>query len=127
NMGLRQLPNPYSLEANSNVFLSNGFGVLLGAATYDSLNGEGEREIVLTLTVQNLGIQQTVSQIKTLQDALTSNSFDIIKQLGSVVSNFSYQSDSGIEILGGEDGSEYLTFSTTINVRYLDRGFIANC
>ena len=126
-LGLKQLPNPYNLESNSNVFLSNGFGILIGGAAYDPLNGEGQREIALTLTIQNLGIQQTVTQIKSLETALTGNSSDIIKQLGLVVSNFSYVSDSGIEILGGEDGNEYLTFSTTLNVRYLDRGLIAKC
>lgn len=126
-LGLNQLPNPYSLESNSNIFLSNGFGVQLGGSNYDSLNGVGERELLFTLTVQNLGIQQTTAQIKGLEAALTGNSSDIIKQLGLIVSNFSYVSDSGIETLGGEDGNEYLTLTTILNVRYVDRSLIAKC
>ena len=127
----KELWDPFVIENNDSLYLSKGFGVLIGPAIAgDRLVGCStsiDRECIITNTLSILGPERNVSIRKTTEKNLFENQFKLIKafdqdpDLNNLTNNFIFRSDSGIEfIFVTEERADYIMLQSLFSFSYFE-------
>jgi hypothetical protein len=125
----KQIPNPYELEAASNVMLAKGYGLAFGAGSNTerqlSCQLSIEREFGVLLTRQMSYTEHDAANRNSLEKTIFEDQYKLIKaieknsSLAQLVAKVAYASDSGIEFLGLESG-RYLTLFSAFTCEYFE-------
>ena len=129
------LPNPYEPELNADLFTEKGFGIQVGSAagtdqfTYKQPFHATLRVLGLVFTSKIIGNPQTEAVIKTAEQSIRQQAFDLYKEIynnitiAKFVTSLSFSSDE-LTFFGGENGYENVAF--TLNVNFLIRDKISD-
>lgn len=125
-----RIPNPYSLEDNSELNLINSYGLSIGSASED----DGEFNSVFVLRTFTVSLTKEVFRIETQEDAFDTASKEILEdlkllrnelckgdelQVASSIDIIKLGGDSGIEFLLGEK-SKFLTITLSFDIGYME-------
>lgn len=124
-----QLPNPYALEENTNLYLKKGFGVAVGPGERtDRVIGcqtSWSRTFTVTLTNLVSTTDHKTTARETIAKALLEDHFTLLKQFdkdadlsGNAIDGV-VVSDGGIEFVRIDDAPHYVT-EIELSVEYLE-------
>jgi len=124
-----ELPDPYDIEGNTELFLKKGFAISVNAGTNDqdrsvSCHRWTTRTFTFTLTNKITTTRENKDSMKTLQKSIMEDQETINQALyddrtiGDVAQDAIYISDNGIEYLT-IDEVKYFRLDTTIEVTYI--------
>jgi len=120
-----QLPNPYALELNNELYLTKGFGVAVAAAQRTdrtlSCQFSWEREFQIVLTNQVTATDHDITARQTITKAMLEDHYALAHEiektalLSGVAVNFRIVSDSGLQFLElGERGRYFILVISTL-------------
>lgn len=124
-----RLPNPYKVNENTELYLRQGFGVALGAATNTnrelSCRISVGRDFSVVLTRKFYSIESGVSNKESVEKQLIEDQILLIRDfcdnsaLPGALGIVSYSSDGGIEYVFNEKDN-FLVLNTTFTVEYFE-------
>lgn len=126
--GITEIPNPYEPEANSDLYLQNGYGVGFGNASNSNRNMGAtvtiEREFFIMLFRLVAATPQDTAAIKTSAKNLLEDELKLIKaielnrDLDKLAMNAQYTGSDSLDFLAGETGNRYFQQIITVSVEY---------
>lgn len=104
----KQLPNPYILEANTDLFLQKGFGVAIGAGVRTDRYVSNqivtwERSFIITLTEKITTTESNITAKETITKTLLEDHFTLLKKFDQDISltlsalGVTFTSDGGFD------------------------------
>ena len=124
-----QLPNPYDIEANNELFLSKGFGVAVGAGLRTdrliSCQKSWERTFSVILTNQITTTEHNIDANETIQKSILEDHFalfsDLEKEttLSQITIRSQVEADDGLEFVDLDD-ARYYAMQITVLTEYLE-------
>lgn len=124
-----QLPNPYDIEANNELYLTKGFGVAVGAGARTdrliSCQKSWERTFNIVLTNQITTTEHNIDANETIQKNLLEDHFlvfeDLEKEttLSALTIRSQVETDEGLEFVDLDD-ARYYAMQITILTEYLE-------
>ena len=121
------LPNSHELTDNTDVYLKNGYGVIAGDASVDSLGGKVSTKVVrnmsmsLTKRIYDTDLQ-SASRIS-VESTLFTESLALIEAISTdktvkeAITNIDFLGDNGIRLLEIEK-IKYLTITVDFEMKY---------
>lgn len=119
------LDNPYSIEANTEIQLLKGFGVLVGEASVEEGFARATSLNVVRRSISFVSTMKATCKASGLDDdreALLSFSRDLYAALKnnraftSLVVGIEYNGDNGLSYFGGDDGVRFISLQTNLTI-----------
>lgn len=125
----KELPYPSSIEFNDSLFLTTGWAVQIADAFNTrrllSCQFSISRNITVTLTRQNFGLDRDIPTRIAAEKAILENHFTMVKDLekdpdlASTLAKIEYQSDFGIQTLFNQQ-LHFLYIQSTFSIEYFE-------
>lgn len=124
----RQLPNPYEIEDNNELFLTQGYGVAIGAGSRTdrliNCSASWERNFNIILVNQVTTTDHDITAKQTIAKNLLEDHYAVFinlennASLSSLTINSQVDSDSGIQFVG--DLNRYYFVEISVTCEYLE-------
>jgi hypothetical protein len=124
----KKLSNPYTTSDNAEVFLNNGYGVTIGAASQKrvmtgSVGVERYFSFILTkecFATKNDEQRKADAALELANDQLAvMKAFELDFTLGGKVLKIEYGSDEGVQFVQGQS-EKFIELKTTVSVLYIE-------